>query len=517
MGEEYAPCQFARSPIRPSPHTPIPKPMTDATIGWLFFVAYLALIGGAALVGIRKTKDFQSFSVGSRQVSPVFVGLALAANLTSAATFVVNPGLMYLYGWAGFLGYAVATPLGIILGLTVLSKSFRKVGDRFTALTVPQWIGDRFEDRRLTLFFAFISLLLITFLVLITVGLSRVLASVLEIEIVVAMVIVIVFPLAYIMLGGASAHTLTNAAQAVIMLVVALMMIGSGMHLFAGGVGAFLERLAAVDPVLALPVNPESLLFRDAFEVFVANFAIGVAVVTQPHIISKALYLKTERDVNTYLFVGFTCAIIFFAVLVTGLYARLLLPGELLAADAVIPTYLVEQFSPVARGLVAIGLLAAGFSTMEGLLVALSAIFANDLYAPLARRRGLAPDLVERRAFRLSKVFLLALAPVLFVISYDQISPDLSVAILAQNGVYGLFSATFVPILFGIFSERITKGAILAAAVTALVVHFGMYYGEIGPYWNNPAVPATFALLASTLVASASLLWTRRKAPAPAV
>ena len=396
-------------------------------MAWLLFIGYLVLIGGAAFVGIRKVEGFASYSVGSRRVSPVFVGLSLAANLTSAATFVINPGLLYLSGVSGFLGYAIATPLGIILGLTVLSKAFRRVGDKFTALTVPQWIGDRFGDRRLTLFFALISLLLITFLVLIVVGLTLVLSSVLQLPTWAAMAIVIVFPLVYIMLGGASAHTLTNSAQAVIMFVVALLLLGSGLSYFEGGLSGFLGRLAAIDPLLAEPVNPASPLFRDWFEVFVANFVIGIAVITQPHIISKALYLRSERDVNVYLGVGFVTLVVFFMVLGVGLYARILMPAAGLPPDQVIPTYLLERFGEGLRAVVAVGLVAAGFSTMEGLLVALSTIFSNDLYRTYARRRGLlSDDEMDRRGIRYSKWFLLGLAPVVAAISYGQIvAPNL--------------------------------------------------------------------------------------------
>ena len=487
--------------------------MGETTLAWIFFGVYLALTGVAAVVGIKKVTGFASFSVGSREVSPVFVGMSLAANLTSAATFIINPGLIYLYGISGVIGYAIATPLGIILGLTVLSKAFRQVGDKFTALTVPQWIGDRFGDKRLSLFFGVASLLQITFLVLIVVGLARVLGSVLGIDVFVAMAIVIIYPIGYIMLGGASAHTLTNAAQAVIMLIVAFILIGSGAEYFAGGFDGFLDRLRAIDPVLAQPTNPESLLFRDWFEVVAANFIIGIAIVTQPHVMSKALYLKSERDVNKYLATGFVVLAVFFAVLIVGLYARLLMPEAGVVPDQAVPEYLVLQFGPVLRSVILVGLVAAGFSTMEGLLVALSTIFSNDLYRYFAVQRGeMDHDAIDQRGIRYSKYFLIGLAPVVALVAYGQIvNPTLSVAILAQNGVYALFSATFAPILFGIFSERITKGAIFAAAVTAFVVHFGTYYGDITMYANNPAVPATFALIASTLVAGGSLVFTRKQ------
>ena len=491
----------------------------ETGFAWIFFGIYLVLVSLAAFVGIKKMSGFASFSVGSRNVSPVFVGMSLAANLTSAATFIINPGLIYLYGVSGVLGYAVAMPLGVFVGLIVFSKAFRTVGDEVTALTVPQWIGDRFNDRRLTIFFAVASLLQIAFLVLITVGLSRVLASVLGVDVFLAMAFVIIFPLIYIMFGGASAHTLTNSAQAMIMMVVAVILLASGAPYFADGISGFLAQLSDIDPVLAQPTNPDSLLFRDYFEVVACNFLIGIAIINQPHVMSKALYLKSARDVNKYLVSGILVLILFFAVILVGLYARLLMPeASAIMPDEVVPTYIVDVFGPFVRAVILIGLVAAGFSTMEGLLVALSTIFSNDVYQVIAKRAGtLSDDEIEARSVRYSRYFLIALAPVVALISYGQITnPELSVAILGQNGVYALFSATFVPILFGIFARGVPKTVVLVSATTALVVHFGMYYGEITMYANNPAVPATAALLTSTAIALIGFwIWGQPALPDP--
>ncbi len=87
--------------------------------------------------------------------------------------------------------------------------------------------------------------------------------------------------------------------------------------------------------------NPDSLLFRDLFEVVVANFVIGVAIIMQPHIISKALYLRSERDVNRYLVTAMIAGTIFTSVLLVGLFARLEL-GARLAPDRVVATYIAE-------------------------------------------------------------------------------------------------------------------------------------------------------------------------------
>ena len=474
--------------------------MNETFLPWTLLIAYAAVIVILAWRNRRRATDIESFSVGSRRVPPFFVGLSLAANMTSVATFVINPGLIHAYGWAGVVGYGLAAPMGIFIGLVVTSKRFRRVGDQFTVLTVPQWLGERYGDRRLTVFFALASMLQITFLVLIVTALVLVLMTVLQIGMWPALLMVVVFTFGYILFGGASLHVWSNSVQAMTMLAVAVILVASGAAVFADGLGGFFSQLDAVAPFYGSVTNPSSLLFRDLFEVVVANFVIGLAIIMQPHIISKSLYLRSERDVNTYLVTAMVAGTIFTTVLLVGLYARLSLGADL-PPDRVVATYIASSFAPGLRAFIMLGVLAAGFSTLEGVILALSTIFGNDFYGTVARARGMAQERLQGQLLRVGRVFLVALAPITLLLAWRQIiAPSLSVAIFAQNGIYGLFAATFAPVLFGIFSKRASAPLAFTAAITALVVHFGMYYGGITHYHNNPAVPATFALVASTLV-----------------
>ncbi len=485
--------------------------MSELVIPWTFFMIYVAAILGLTWWQRRGASSMQAFAVGSRSVPPVFVGLSLAANMTSVATFVINPGLIHAYGWAGIVGYGLAAPAGIFIGLIVTSKNFRKVGDRLTALTVPQWIGDRFGDQRIRVFFGAISLLQISFLVLIVTALVHVLMSVLQLPLLAALLIVVTFTFGYILLGGASVHVWSNSLQATTMLVVAVLLVFSGWSLFANGFGGFVEQLRSVGPHYASWTNPSSLLFRDFFEVVVANFIIGLAIIMQPHIMSKSLYLRSERDVNRYLVTAMVAGTVFTTVLIVGLYARLELGAGILP-DKVVATYLVTQFGPWLRSLIMLGVLAAGFSTLEGVALALSTIFANDLYGGIVRLRGVNEADLERKLLKVGRWFLVALAPLTLVLAWWQvIKPTLSVAIFAQNGIYALFAATFAPVLFGIFSKRARKGLVLSAALLALSVHFGMYYGGITHYHNNPAVPAACAIVLSTLLMAVGSLLTGKE------
>ena len=87
----------------------------------------------------------------------------------------------------------------------------------------------------------------------------------------------------------------------------------------------------------------------------------------------------------------------------------------------------------------------------------------------------------------------LSLVPVTVMVTVATLltPPSLSVAIFAQNGVYGLFAATFAPVVFGLFTERATAKLAATAAIAALIVHFGMYYGGITHYHNNRNAPIT--------------------------
>jgi SSS family solute:Na+ symporter/sodium/pantothenate symporter len=429
--------------------------------------------------------------------------------MTSVATFVINPGLIQAYGWSGVVGYGMAAPLGIFIGLVVTSKRFRRVGDRFTVLTVPQWLGDRYGDRRLRVFFAVTSMLQVTFLVLIVTALVLVLMSVLQIGMWPALLMVVIFTFGYILFGGASLHVWSNSVQAITMLAVAVILVASGASIFGDGLAGFFGHLDAMAPYYGSMTNPDSLLFRNLFEVVVANFVIGLAIIMQPHIISKALYLRSERDVNTYLVTAMVAGTVFTAVLLVGLYARLELGGDL-PPDRVVATYIATGFAPGLRAFIMLGVLAAGFSTLEGVILALSTIFGNDFYGTIARARGMAADRLQTRLLRVGRIFLVALAPITLLLAWWQIvDQPLSVAIFAQNGIYALFAATFAPVLFGIFSTRASARLAFAAAASALVVHFGMYYGGITPYHNNPAVPATFALAVSTLVMALGVVFHR--------
>ena len=80
------------------------------TWGWLGVAAYMAVILVFVVRGARRNRSLDDYALGSMAFSPAAVGLALAASMTSAATFIINPGFIALYGVSGVISYAVVLP-----------------------------------------------------------------------------------------------------------------------------------------------------------------------------------------------------------------------------------------------------------------------------------------------------------------------------------------------------------------------------------------------------------------------
>ena len=470
---------------------------------WIAVIAYMALILFFVVRGAIQTKNISDYALGNIAFSPIAVGLALAASMTSAATFIINPGFIAYYGISGFLSFGLVMSISALVSLIVITKGFRKIGTSVKALTMAQWIGSRYENKSYALFFGFVSLLLITFIVLICVGLSKLLSKALNVEEIYILISAIVFVFGYMMFGGANSMVYTNMIQASLMIVVAFILLTSGFDHFSDGIDGFLNKLKAIDPALAQGTNPASPMFRDYFEIIFCQIVVGIAIVCQPHIITKSLLLKNDNQVNTYLITGVVVEFLFFLVVFAGLYARLEFPnltadGSLLSLDGVLSAYVVKKFTAGIGIIVVMGLISAGLSTLEGLIQSLSTTITQDVIQPIFGEPKIQPVILNR----LTIVFL---AVVSFAFSWQQlVSPDLSVGIFAQNGVYAYFSAAFVPVLLGTFLKQVPVHVPFVSSVSAIVIHFSVYYGRLTPYMQeevrNPAIASTLAILGSLAI-----------------
>ncbi len=476
--------------------------MSPEVFKYLVVGAYALLVYWLSWRGMRRTSSVEGFSIGNKDMSPYLVGITLAASISSTATFVINPGFVYTHGLSAYLHYGVAGSLGILAAFLVLTRGFLRLGESSAALTIPQWIFYRYNHRGFSLFFAFINLLSITFVVLILVGCSLLVTGLFPVEQKAALVLVLVFVFSYVLMGGTYAHAYTNSLQGIMMMLVTAVLFLQGWRYFGGDVFGSLQRIGAD---YASAYNASSNLYSDFFSVFLSGFVVTFALMLQPHILTKVLYLRSERDVGKFIGTTVVVGSLFMLMLMIGFYARL--AGiEVEAQDAVVREYLLHEFGSSAWGeyvlvFIFITLLAAGMSTLDGILVSLSAMVVNDIVHPLAGNRidGLA----------LSRWVLVAVGVIGVLLAWN---PPPLIGLFAQKGVYGLAAASLVPVLFGVLVRRhIPLWVVGGAAGLGLFLHLFL---NLVAGVENPAVSATYAILASLLFGIAGLFFTRSEADA---
>ncbi|MBL4581352.1 MAG: sodium:solute symporter family protein [Gammaproteobacteria bacterium] len=471
--------------------------MSGEYFKYLITGGYVVLVYFLSWIGMRRTKDISGFSIGNKDMSPYLVGITLAASIASTATFVINPGFIYVHGLSAYLHYGLAGSAGTITAFLTLSRGFLRIGESFQALTLPDWIYHRYQHRGFSQYFAFINLLSITFVVLILVGCSLIVTNLFPVEQKTALVLILLFVFSYVLMGGTYAHAYTNTLQGIIMLVVALLLFILGLKYFEGG---FFTELAGVGESYAAVYNSDSELYYSFFSVFASGFIITYALMLQPHILTKVLYLRSAADLNKFIGTTVVVGFIFTLVLMVGFFARL--SGlEITAQDTVVVEYLNYEFSGSPLGeifltFIMLTLLAAGMSTLDGILVSLSAIVVNDIVAPLSNN--------TRDGLLWSRWVLVGVGFVGLVLAWS--SPPL-IGLFAQKGVYGLAAASLVPMLFGV----LVRGALPLWLVfgASLIGLFGHFFLHLLMGIENPAVSASYAILLSLGYGLIGLAWLR--------
>jgi SSS family solute:Na+ symporter/sodium/pantothenate symporter len=465
---------------------------------YVLIALFIASTYFLSLIGMRKTRSLSGFSIGNGDMSPYLVGITMAASIASTATFVINPGFVYVHGLSAYLHYGPSAFLGMTVALLLLSRGFRRIGAETAALTLPHWIFLRYGSRPLSLFFAFANLLSIAFVVLILVGCAILCSSLFGLSQKMALVLVMLFVFSYVLMGGAYAHAYTNCLQGILMAAIALLLFFTGFHYFEGDL---LAGLASQGSAYAAVFNPQSPLYNDFFSVMASSFLITFALMMQPHILTKVLYLRKDGDLGRFLFTTLTIAAVFSLVLFVGFYARL--KGmEIPEQDQVVVRYIGSEFSSSVAGkmvlaFISVALLAAGMSTLDGILVALSSMVVNDIFLPFRSAKPSASQSASQsQGLLLSRLVLMAIGLVSLALAWD---PPRLVGLFAQKGVYGLAVACVVPVTLGVLLPRQPAPWLMGvAAAIALGGHFLLqrYAGM-----QNPSVSASYAMLASFVVA----------------
>jgi SSS family solute:Na+ symporter/sodium/pantothenate symporter len=135
-------------------------------------------------------------------------------------------------------------------------------------------------------------------------------------------------------------------------------------------------------------------------------------------------------------------------------------------------------------------------STLDGILVSLSAMVVNDIAGPVFKVGG--------DGLSLSRWVLIGVGILGLVLAWN---PPPIIGLFAQKGVYGLAAASVVPVVFGVLVKRhVPLWVVFSSAITGLLVHLGLnlFMGV-----QNPAVSAAWGIILAFGVGVIGLGFTR--------
>lgn len=479
---------------------------TDAvvTYGWAFLGGYVLLILGLGYWGWRRTDTQDDYATARGGFGFLALAFAYAATVASGSTFMGIPGMAYDMGFkAGY--YALIYPIGIYLGMMIVARITKKVGDRFNSQSIPDFLGDRYRSPLLRLLAASIALFLLFYVMAQIVAAGWMFDTILGLQYEFGIWFAGGLLLLYLVAGGSHADIITDAVQGAIMvaitgLIVFMFATGWGLDGGIGAVNAALDSGQQWDT----HTDPENPIFA-SWWVIVLLFVAHIGFTAQPHLGNKFFAIKGTQYIKKFMVVAS----------VAGMALPLMFLGGVLGAaqgirienpDAIIPMLFVETMPAIVAAFLGVAILSAIISTADGLIISVSQVFANDLYRKTyVPWKGGDPnsEAVGQKALWISR----ASTVVVTVVAVAAVTvPPQYLSVFMWVGIGGIISAYSGPYFIGSFEEATSKKAAIAGFVFGFLVYFtihlgpqaGLYAGWY-PYNENPFAATGIGFLASCL------------------
>lgn len=438
-------------------------------------VLYLGVLLGIGVAASRRMKNMRDYFAGGKNLG--FLGIAFSARATGESAWL----LLGLTGMGAFVGVkAFWVVFGEVIGVGVawllMARRFKRLTDRYDAITIPDYLESRFRDdtqvlRRVA------AIGLVVFVTIYVSAQIHATGAAFEAFLgwnyyfgaIVGFVVVLI----YITSGGFVAVVWSDIFQGLLMFLglVSLPIVG---FVVAGGWAPVSEGLTSMEPNL-LSWSGEATWSAGAVLSIVGLVAIGVGFMGSPQIFVRFLALRDEGEINkgAAVAIGWTLLADSGAVL-TGLVGRYLLtgPGDDveavlgLKAENVLPE-LVEHVLPAALiGLFIAIVLSAIMSTVDSLLVLAASAVVRDYYQQVKH-----PELADEDLVSLSRwvTFALALIALAIAFSVAGITGRQSVFWYVLFGWSGI-AATFCPvIILSVFWRGMTKRGAMAAMISGFL------------------------------------------------
>jgi sodium/proline symporter len=429
--------------------------------------AYFILMLGIGLwAWKRSTDDIDGYLLGGRKLGPAVAALSAGASDMSGWLMLGLPGAAYVAGlsasWIaiGLFAGALANYLIVAPRLRVHTE---RTGD---AITIPDFLEKRFEDRSHALRIISAVVIVLFFTLYTSAGIvsgGKLFESAFGADYAIGLWLTAGVVVVYTLFGGFLAVSLTDFVQGCIMFVALVLL---PVVAFSELGWQFTGALQAVRPgALDIMTGMTGLAI-------LSSLAWGLGYFGQPHIIVRFMAVRSVRDVPAMRNIGMAwMGVALIGALATGLVgvAYVARTGTPLSDPETIFILLSDVlFDPLITGFLLAALLAAIMSTISSQLLVSSSSLTEDFYRIYLRRSASQRELVT-----VGRISVLVVALVAIWLAYD---PNNTILGLVANAWAG-FGAAFGPVvILSLTWKRLTRnGALAGIVVGAATVLFWIY------------------------------------------
>ncbi len=443
-------------------------------------IGYKLLLLAIGLWASRRTRDPEDFFLGGRALGPWVAAVSASASSSSAWTLLSVSGMAYLWGWPA-LWLFPATLMGFLINWIWVAPRLRRQAGVSGDITLTGFLaGPPGMPGRRALLATGAVIILFSFLFYIAAqfqAAGHAFASAFDLDMGQAVAIGALVILAYTLLGGFWAVSVTDTLQGLLMAATALVLPLIGLAA-VGGPGSLVAALAA--PVAG--EAPTDGTFPAAAGFVAGTLGIGLGYPGQPHVVNRFMALRDDRSLAQARVIAVAWAVVIYSgMLLLGLCARALYAG-ILEPEAVLFELADRLIAPVVAGVMIAAVLSAVMSTADSQLL----VAASSVSQDLADARGRPARGLSGSRWVVALICLLAAGLALLV-------PDsiFRRVLFAWHAVGSAFGPLLVFVLIG---RRPPAGQALASMLTGFSLTVALHWLPDTPGdWAERLIPLAAA------------------------
>ena len=422
----------------------------------LAFIVYLIVL---VLIGIwssRLNKTLDDFLIAGRKLGTWPVAISAEASDMSGWLVLALPGRAFMYGISA-IWTAISCALGTLFNWSVIAKRLRRFTGKLRALTIPDFLEDRYKDDTHTIR-AIATIIIAVFMVAYVsaqlVASGKILSETFGWGYHAALILGFAIIAFYTLMGGFFAVAWTDVFQG--MLIVGILVFLPIIGLIRlGGIGEVFTRIGEIDSAYLSPSYGYGSLLFIVFAF--ASMAWFFGYPGQPHILTRYMSIKDEKKLWDSTAIGMTWVVLsLWGAVLIGIIG-LAMFKEIPEPEKVMPLLAMAILPEWAAGIVIAAITAAIMSTADSQLLVATSSVVEDVYHKLIN-----PEAGQKKLVIFSRIFVLLLSAVAFLMALEK-----GVIYFLVAFAWGGLAASFGPlIIMSLWWRRTTMWGAIAGMIS---------------------------------------------------